>query len=200
MIKTRPLYGITVMHLAQVDNAYFSDIAYSSFETAETGNWSLTSSSVLTDATAPTGSHAYALGSSNPISKSGLNASQTYVFSYWLKSGASITITGGTQSNSVTGRTLNGWTYHEIRITAASSLSITGSGNVDEVRLYPSTAQMTTYTYDGSMRLIAECGPNSTINYYDYDPMNRLVDARDQFGNVIKAFEYNYGRLSRASQ
>ena len=190
--------NINHLPLAKVENAYFADVAYCSFETAETGTWTLNTASVVTDAGAPTGTHAYSL--SGGMSKSGLTSAQTYVFSYWLKSGASISITGGTQSGSVTGRVLGNYTYHEVKITGTTSISITGSGNADEVRLYPSTAQMTSYTYDPMLRLIAECSANSTISYYDYDSLNRLVDIRDQYGNVIKAFEYNYGRLSRPSR
>ncbi len=182
--------------LAQVDNAYFTDVAYCSFETAETGNWAFSSSSVVSDTTAPTGTKAYTLGST-AITKSGMNTAQTYIVSYWLKSGASISITGGTQSGSVSGRTLNGWTYHEIKVTGTTTLSVTGSGNVDEVRLYPSTSQMTSYTYDALMRLEATCSVNSTISYYQYDALNRVTDIKDQYGNIIKAFEYNYGRQSR---
>jgi hypothetical protein len=192
--------NVQALPLAQADNAYFTDIAYNSFESTETGNLTFNAGSVVSDATAPTGSHAYALSSSYPISDANLNSAQTYVVSYWLKSGASASVSGGTQSGAVTGRTVNGYTYHEIKVTGITSLSITGSGNVDEVKIYPSTAQMTTYTYDALMRLIAECSANSTISYYDYDSLNRVIDIRDQYGNVIKAFQYNYGRQSRASQ
>jgi hypothetical protein len=192
--------NVRALPMAQVDNAYFTDVAYSSFESAETGNWTYTAASVVSDATAPTGSHAYTLSSGNPISDASLRSAQTYVVSYWLKSGASASVSGGTQSGAVTGRTVNGYTYHEIKVTAATSISITGTGNVDEVRIYPSTAQMTTYTYDALMRLIAECSVNSTISYYDYDALSRVIDIKDQYGNVIKAFQYNYGRQSRASQ
>ena len=186
--------------LAQVDNAHLADVAYCSFETPETGGWSFAGSYVSSDATAPTGSHAYALGSSNPVSKSSLTASTSYLLSYWLKAGASISITGGTQSNPATGLTLNGWTYHEVTITGTTSVSITGSGNLDELRLYPVGAQMTSYTYDPLLRLIAQCSPNSTISYYEYDSLNRLVDVKDEYGNIIKAFEYNYGRQARPGQ
>jgi hypothetical protein len=190
----------TALPIAQVDNAYFGDVAYCSFETAETGNWAWTISSVVADNTAPTGTHGYALGSSNPISKAGLTTGTSYVVSYWLKAGASISIAGGSQTNSITGLTLNGWTYHEVTVTGTSSISITGSGNVDELRLYPSGAQMTTYTYDPLLRLSAQCSINSTISYFEYDGFNRLVDIKDQYGNIVKAYEYNYGRQSRTSQ
>jgi hypothetical protein len=185
--------------LAVVDNANVADVAYNSFESAETGNWSFTSSSITADATTPLGAKVYVLGSSNPITKSGLTSGKKYILSYWLKSGGSVTVTGGTQSNSITGSTVNtSWTYKQVIITTTgTSISITGSGNIDEVRLYPATAQMVTYTYDGLLRLTDQCNVNSTISQYEYDSLNRLIDIKDQFGNVIKAFEYNYGSLSR---
>jgi hypothetical protein len=181
--------------IAQVDNAYINDVAYSSFETAETGNWTYSSASITTDATSPTGTKAYTI--SGGLSKSSLTSAQKYILSYWIKSGASVSITGGTQTNSITGRVSNNWTYHEITITGTTSISLSGSGSVDEVRLHPILAQMTTYTYDPLLRLIATCSPNNSISYYDYDSFNRLVDIKDQYGNVVKAFEYNYGQLSR---
>lgn len=185
----------TSLPLAQTDNSKFADVAYSSFETGETGNWTYNSSSVASEPTAPTGIKGYSI--SGGISKSGLTTTQKYILSYWLKTGASAIVTGGTQTNSITGRVVNGWTYKQITITGTASVSISGSGSIDEVRLHPAIAQMTTYTYDGLMRLIAQCNANNTISYYEYDSMNRLVDIKDQYGNVIKAFEYNYGRASR---
>jgi hypothetical protein len=181
--------------LAQVDNAYIGDVAYAGFETAETGNWTYSSGSVVSDATAPTGVKGYNL--SGAISKSSLTSSQKYILSYWSKSGASVSVTGGTQSNSVTGRVMNNWTYHELTVTGTTSISLSGSGSIDEVRLYPALAQMTTYTYDALFRLTATCSANSTVSYYEYDSFNRLVDIKDQYGNIMKAFEYNYGQLSR---
>ncbi len=186
----------TNLPLAQVDNALYIDVAYNSFESAETGNWTYPAGSVVADDTAPTGTHAINL-SSNPVTKTGLSSSKSYILSFWKKSGTTYNIAGGTVSNYIGGRTLNGYQYLEVTVTGATSVSITGSGNIDELRLHPSTAQMTTYTYDNLLRLIAECSVNSTITYYDYDSFNRLLDIRDQFGNMRKVFEYNYGELSR---
>lgn len=182
-----------------IDNADISEVAYSSFEgtNTNTGNWSYNQNSVISDATAPTGVIAYVLSSGNPITKSGLSTSKKYILSYWAKSGASVAITGGTQSNSVTGSTVNGWTYHQTTINSASSISIGGSGRIDEVRFYPSDAQMTTYTYDEGLRLSYQCSVNSTITSYEYDGFDRLIDIKDQYGNILKAFDYNYGVLSR---
>lgn len=185
--------------LAIVDNASVADVGYSNFETAETGNYTYTAGSVITDATSPFGSKVYTLGSSAPISKSGLTVSKQYIISVWLKSGGSVSISGATVNSTTTGTTLNSsWQYKQFAVTTtATSVSITGSGYVDEVRLYPANAQMTSYTYDALYRPIIQCGINSTVSYYDYDTFSRVIDIKDQYGNILKAFEYNYGGLSR---
>ncbi|WP_188938395.1 hypothetical protein, partial [Puia dinghuensis] len=63
---------------------------------------------------------------------------------------------------------------------------------IDELRLYPTTAHMMTYTYSPLIGLTSECSPNNTITYYNYDGLNRLKFIRDMDGNILKTFEYNY--------
>ncbi len=186
--------------MAVVENGYSSqDVAYSSFESGETGNWTLNSAAIVTDATAPTGNKAYAIASG--LTKTGLTSTRKYTVSFWYKTGTTVNISGGTISSIITGRMLNGWTYKHLTITDATSLSFTGtSGYVDEFRLYPADGQMTSFTYDNYLRLAAQCAPNSTISRFEYDALHRLLDVKDQDGNIIKVFEYNYGRLSRPGQ
>lgn len=179
--------------LAQADNAMFADIAYSSFETSEKGNWTY-AGTPTTDATSPTGTKSYPAASS--VSKSGLTSGKKYIVSYWYKGGTPI-VTGGTQSNSFTGRVANGWTYRQVTVTGTTSVTIGGTGLIDELRIHPELSQMTSYTYDPLLRLIAMNSPNNTVSYYEYDSMNRVVAIKDQFGNVVKAFEYNYGGTAR---
>ncbi len=176
--------------VAIVDNAFQSDIAYSSFEDyTSQGNW-VFPNYITTDATSPMGNHCYSLEA--PITKSGLNSAKTYILSYWLKSGSYLTITAGTQSNAVTGVTLNGWTYYEINFTGTSSVSISGGGEIDELRLYPNNAQMTTYTYYPGVGIWSSCSPNNLITYYQYDGLGRLQAVSDENGNIIKTIDYNY--------
>jgi len=187
------------MPMATVDNSSTTDASYSSFETAAPGNWSYTASFAAADATAPTGSNVYTVNGITPLSKTGLTIGKQYILSYWMKTGAIINIAGGTQANTITGSVVNtSWTFKQVTITAtATTVGITGSGFIDEVRLYPVNAQMTTYSYDPLLRLKSQCSANNMISQYEYDSFNRLVDIKDQFGNILKAFEYNYGRLSR---
>lgn len=182
--------------LAIADNAIFADVAYTGFESNEKGNWSYNIASIVTDATAPTGTNSYTLSSGNPITKT-TTAAKSYILSYWYKTGTTVTITGGTQSGSSTGITSNGWTYRQVTITGASSISISGAGRLDELRLYPVNAQMQTYSYDSLLRLVADCSANNMIKRYEYDSFNRLVGIKDQYGHMLKAFEYNYGVSAR---
>jgi YD repeat-containing protein len=69
---------------------------------------------------------------------------------------------------------------------------ITISGWIDEVRVHPKDAQMTTYTYDPVVGMTSQCDPNNRITYYEYDAFGRLKLIRDQDRNIIKTFQYNY--------
>jgi len=66
------------------------------------------------------------------------------------------------------------------------------SGIIDEIRVLPSDAQMTTYTYDSRFGLIGECDINGRRTHYEYDSLGRLKLVRDQDGNIIRTIDYNY--------
>ena len=74
-----------------------------------------------------------------------------------------------------------------------SSSTISGSGNIDELRLYPAIAEMSTQTFEPLIGVTSQCGPNSQLLYYEYDGLNRLVYVKDDDGNIVKNFKYNYG-------
>jgi YD repeat-containing protein len=77
-----------------------------------------------------------------------------------------------------------------------------GGGTVwfDDVRLYPSDAQMTTYTYDPLKGVTSQTDINNRGTFYEYDALGRLSVVRDQDNNVIKKVCYNYaGQASNCS-
>lgn len=116
--------------------------------------------------------------------------SKKYTISYWSK--GSVTVSGGTQSNILTGKTINGWTYHQVEITGATNLTLTGSTYIDELRLYPADAQMTTYTYEPLIGMTSQCDANNKITYYEYDGLGRLTLARDEDNKILKRICYNF--------
>jgi YD repeat-containing protein len=180
--------------IAQAKNAVITDIAATSFEADGYGNWTPYTGTITKVTTAPyppTGNNYYNLTTSATLSKSGLVSGNVYIVSYWSENGV-YSISGGTGS-AVTGKTINGWTYYEHKITASSTtLTISGTGAIDEVRLYPSAALMTTYTYAPLFGLAATCDADNKVTYYYYDGFGRLKWIKDQDGNIIKTFQYHY--------
>lgn len=178
--------------IASAVNASQSDIAYTSFEADGKGNWTFSGTPTSAEG-GITGTMAYSLAS-GAISKSGLTSSTNYIVSYWLYSGGSVSMSGGSLSGSITGHTANNWTYHEVTISGATGITISGSGYIDELRLYPAGSPMTTYTYEPLVGITSQCSPDNKIRYYDYDGLGRLQDIKDEDGNIIKTYDYHYNK------
>ena len=178
--------------IAKTSNATSNLIAYTSFEADGKGNWTFTGTPV-TDASSPTGGKCYNLATGN-IVKSSLPGTSNFVVSYWSKTGAAVTISGGTTSLNQ-GKTINGWTYNEYTVTNPTSVTISGSGYIDELRLYPSNAQMVTYTYTPLLGMTSACDVDNKITYYFYDGFGRLKWIKDQDLNIIKTIQYHYQNI-----
>ncbi|HRN55615.1 MAG TPA: hypothetical protein PLL71_04155 [Agriterribacter sp.] len=177
--------------VAQVTNATNIHVAYTSFEADDKGNWTYTGTPIP-DPASPTGKKIYSIvNSANNITKNGLSTTTTYIVSYWKKSGT-VNVNG---TSPATGKTVNGWTYYEHKITNPSGGLITVSGTngvIDELRLYPATAQMVTYTYEPLIGMTSQCDEGNHITYYEYDSFGRLMLVRDQGRNILKKLCYNY--------
>jgi YD repeat-containing protein len=181
----------SVYPIAKCSNAMVSSIAATSFEADGTGGWTTGGTAVMTGGV--TGSDFYSLNSD--ISRGGLNTSTSYVVSYWSNNGA-FSVPGTTAGYPVKGKsvTIGGvsWTYYEHLLTGQGAVQINGSGGIDELRLYPANALMTTYTYAPLVGMTSQCDEANRITYYEYDELGRLRDVKDQDGNVIKTYDYHY--------
>lgn len=169
-------------------------IYYTSFEDNDNGNWSYTGSPFIPGTPPPTGSKALRLyqNSISTTTSLKLKQSETYILSYWTTQSFAYQVTG-TIANSVTKITdKNGWNFFQHKITGVQSIVITGSNLIDEVRLYPDGAQMTTYTYDPLIGVTSQSDINNTITYYEYDGFGRLALIRDLNRNIIKKYNYTY--------
>lgn len=173
--------------IAEIKNSGSAHTAYCSFESDGNGNWTIPSGG-RDNSTAITGNSSYNL-TNGPISKAGLSTN-SYIVSYWSKSGAK-SVNG---VSAVTGRSVNNWTYYEHVVTnpAGGTITVSGAGLIDELRLYPQTALMTTYTYKPLVGISSQADANNRINYYEYDASGRLVVIRDQDQRVVKKICYNY--------
>ncbi|HEY5744732.1 MAG TPA: hypothetical protein VIU12_01540 [Chryseolinea sp.] len=179
--------------IAKIENADVTQVAATSFEAADNpATWTF-SGTRYNDIAGKTGKYYYKLGGGS-ITKS--LAAGTYKLEYFTK-GTAVTVAGGTVAairNSAADA--NGWIYYEkeITLTATTTITISGASTafIDELRLYPKTALMTTYTYELPYGLSTVTDPSGAVVYYDYDTYGRLKWIRDVNGSIVKAVDYHY--------
>jgi YD repeat-containing protein len=161
--NTSYLWGYNhLFPVAEVKNAALKDIFYDNFEDGD-GN------SLYGDA--KTGHYSF----SGPYSAtvSGID-NGSYLLTYWSK---------------VSGV----WTPVITNITvSAGSYTVSLTGQVDDVRFYPASALMSTYTYDRLIGLTSSTDASGRTAYYEYDSFQRLMNVKDQNGNIVKNYKYNY--------
>jgi YD repeat-containing protein len=175
---------------AEVSNADYSSIACTSFEADGHGNWDYASAGDTLAFGSVTGRKSYALAVGN-VERTGLSSSQTYTITYWVKDGSgSVAINSGSQGTGLISR--HGWTLYQRNVTGISSVVISGNAVIDELRLYPSKAQVNTLTYEPLAGVTSRCDANNRITYYEYDRFNRLLRIRDQDLNILKTYDYRY--------
>jgi hypothetical protein len=168
-------------------NTSITDISYTSFESGEKGNWAYNGTAV--SGLSKTGKRYYVLSGGN-IRRIGLVASNTYQISFWAKGSGVVLING--QSLTISGAE---WKLYQQRVSNVTDLTISSSSTsiyVDELRLHPVDAQMTTYTYQPLIGISSQTDAANRSTYYEYDVFGRLKTIKDDEGNLLKAFEYHY--------
>ncbi|SEP38543.1 hypothetical protein [Mucilaginibacter sp. OK283] len=166
--------------IAQVKNTTISSVAYTSFEDDDT-SWPYTAASVvITDAR--TGVKCY----NGTMTKSGL-PSGNYTVSLWAKGSGTVTVGGVAKTITAS------WQVYDWALTGVTSVTVNSNGNlIDEVRLVPANAMMNTYTYKPEVGVLSITDTKGLTQFYEYDDMKRLLNIRDQDGNILKNFNYNY--------
>lgn len=186
---------------ATVKNAASAEIAYTSFETDEKGNWQYSGIPEPVNTAVPvalTGEKYYDL-SKGALTRSaqGLTIGKHYKLTYWTKNGSAFQLN---YSSSVTkGSTVQGWTYFQHIFTAGSSnVVLSGSGPIDEVRLYPADARMVTTAYKPLIGKTGECDAANQLLYYQYDELGRPLFILDENRNIIQKMTYHEAGQSTA--
>lgn len=179
--------------IAEVQNASDSDVAYTSFESDGHGNWEYSGNTIADDA-APTGRKVYSLATGS-IQKTSLKPLLTYRLLFWKSNNAvvnAVTSAGGHLSPISEMSEREGWTLCEYELSDASSIVLSGIGLIDELRLHPKNASMTTYTYDLLKGISTVTDPNGKTTYYKYDEFSRVKRIIDKDGSILKDFDYKY--------
>ena len=97
--------------------------------------------------------------------------SRSFVITYWVFNGSK-------------------WTWHSAPYNGGS-IQLNGL-KIDEVRIHPSDAFMTTYTYQPQVGVSSQTDLNNRTTFYHYDDQRRLFLVKDDEGNILKKFCYNY--------
>ncbi len=180
-----------LLTMASITNAAYKDVAYTGFENYGNGNWNILTGTSVTDNPNIAndvifGRQAFANFSADV---NGLSPG-VYQISFW-SNGGSGAVNGFTVP--VIHTATNGWTYHSIEINVGSSVNFTGIGTIDELRLHPEDALMTTYTYEPVTHLtLVSTDENGKPMFYEYDGFERVIAGRDQDGNLVQDYQYNY--------
>nr|WP_315423731.1 hypothetical protein [uncultured Pedobacter sp.] len=179
--------------VAVAKNALQSDIAYTSFETENRGNWEYTGTSV-SEPNAPGGAKAKILSPGEEIKKNSLNTNTEYILDYWMSGTAAPTVFLGDipAANAEVVSTKNNWTHYQLRFKGISAVRIVGQAVLDEISIRPSASQMRTYTYKPLVGISSFTDEKGQKIYYEYDNFQRLKNVLDQHGNVIKNNTYHY--------
>ena len=181
------------MLLAVVKSSPSQAVAYTSFEEGEMGRWQAGGSGgQFVPAAGYTGQASYQLTTQSQLRCSGLPAG-TYQLSCWLKAGAGVPQVNG-QTLTSAGVTARGWQFYQrtLDINSAGTVTLTGTGQVDELRLCPVGAQMTTMTYRPLVGVTSQTDPSGRTTTYEYDALGRLLRVRDEQGRILTQQEYKY--------
>jgi hypothetical protein len=173
---------------ATTSYASYTQVAYTSFEADGKGNWTFSGTPVF-NAGAPSGTMVYPLSSGN-VSITSLPTGTAYIVSCWSNNGAP-TVYAGSYLTGTAMTTVNGWTYYEYTVpSGVTAVTVSGTMTIDELRLYPAAAQMTTYAYDpsGVVDISDTKGMNSS---FEYDYAQRLKNVRDFYGNITGNYGYH---------
>lgn len=180
------IWGYNAVYpIAEVTQILGDHIAYTSFESDGVGNWTIPSMDRVNGGY--TGEKSYSLGT-GAISKT-VDNTKSYLVSLWTKSPGNITINGITAT---LGETLNDWTRCYATVQSATTVTIGGSGVIDEVRLCNINARMNTYSYLPGVGVTSYTDANNKTTFFYYDSFGRLKYTRNEKGEILKTFDYNY--------
>jgi|GEM_PF-5212093 len=200
------LWGYNETQLvAEVKGATYEQVAYTSFEDGGMGSFVYSLVTVPDRGRVPggrTGNWAYQL-SHNDVSRDSLPAGN-YELTLWVRSEQPPSVPGSrisTPSPEEIATAPGGWHQFRWRITcqANASFAIRASSSgvskiIDEVRLYPVGAHMTSYTYDPVVGMTSQTDPAGRTATYEYDALGRLLRVRDEQNRIQAQQEYHYAR------
>jgi hypothetical protein len=187
--------------IANVQNAKFEDIMYTSFEDdCEQDKWQFIGLPQI-PVSGITGEKGFSISSFNSIECNSLSFSKRYTISFWA--GINNPPQVGTWLNGNQGPSYynipltpseihNGWQLYKATFVNGAGVKLysTNPTNIDELRCYPEGALMTTSTSHPIFGVTSMCDANNVIIYTEYDEFGRVKTIRDADKNILKLNEY----------
>ncbi|WBO84485.1 hypothetical protein [Hymenobacter yonginensis] len=189
--------------MCAVKNAGYSQIAYSSFEPNSTGRFKYDSLYSHIVAGGRTGRYCYRLDSFWGVSRSNLPA-DTYELTFWATQRPVIYVGqayASPVSEQIVASGVGSWKQYVLRLNlpANSTINIDAASPntpilLDEVRLYPARAQMSTFVTEQLRGMTSQSDKSGRNMQYEYDGLSRLLRVRDEQNRVLTEQEYHYAR------
>ncbi|MBC6993155.1 RHS repeat-associated core domain-containing protein [Neolewinella lacunae] len=182
-----------------VQNASSNQVAFTSFESPlDYGGWTVEYTQQefpwqsYQESNAKVGNGVSRL---NRLTKTGLPSGK-YILSYWTKK-QSETLLEGTATQvgiELSPVDAEGWQYVERTLdVAGGDVNFLFWNYVDEVRLYPADALMTTFTFEKEHHHLKGMGSqDGMVQKFTYDAYHRLEGIKDFDGNYVRTVEYLY--------
>ncbi|MEN9639472.1 MAG: hypothetical protein RLZZ262_1340, partial [Bacteroidota bacterium] len=179
--------------MGTVTNALFDEVAYTSFEGTSIG-WTLVDDQIVESSIehegvnwpiARTGNKSYQL---NDVGVSASIPHGQFILSMWTKGPVSVSgVNAILKLNE--GPDDLGWHYVEYLLgnQSNSSIGITISGNsiIDELRLYPSDALISTASIDTRGRLVSTCDINNNVSRVFYNEKGLPYAKYDHWNDIV---------------
>ncbi|MCB2380467.1 RHS repeat protein [Hymenobacter sp. BT635] len=188
--------------IASVQNATLAQSAFTSFETGATGSWDYDERPTggARIATARTGKYGYHLSvGAQPIARTGL-PSGDYMLVFWATAPPRVVVNGTQRPAAELQLVAQGpgsWRQYSQRLSAATAVQLQANGpalTLDELRLYPVGAQMSSYTFTSLLGITSATTPDGRLMTYEYDAQGRLRRVRDEQGRILTQQQYQYAR------
>ena len=98
--------------------------------------------------------------------------------------------------------TKSGWILLKLSgISENETVSMYGSGSMDDVRIYSQGARLRTFAYDPLTQQVTSITDEANATaFFEYDAAGRLVHVRDEDGNLLKRHQYSYARDESAEE
>lgn len=171
--------------IASAANAIQNQVAFTSFED-DRGGWDYVPA-------VSTESHTGRQCFSGQELRSGTLPSGVYFVQLWTKGSNAVKVNGQDPLTSLPANA-QGWVMAEWKLTDPGVITVSNPvGNlIDEVRLFPEGAHMTSYTYHPLYGVSSSTDANGVTTYFEYDGHGRLKAVLDQSHHVIRSYEYHY--------